>query len=148
MCKEKLRLNHYTRYMDDFAIIHENKVFLRRCMLQMYEYAERECSLTFNEKTQIFPPKNGVEYLGFRFVLSDSGAVVRRLKTSSKLRYEEVAPILGVTSGGTDRGIGCTTKPCGFSGALEAWGYLLAAKESVREVCFVEGRSPGMKLMI
>ena len=69
-------------------IIHENKVFFHMYMLQMYEYVERERGLIFNEKTQIFPLKIGVEYLGFRFVLSDSGAVVRRVKTSSKLRYK------------------------------------------------------------
>lgn len=74
--------------MDDIVIIHEDKAFLRKCVQQMYEYAERERGLTFNEKTQIFPLKNGVEYLGFRFALSDTGAVVRRVKTSSKLRYK------------------------------------------------------------
>ena len=45
-------------------------------------------SIMKNEKTQIFPLKNGVEYLGFRFALSDTGAVIRRVKTSSKLRYK------------------------------------------------------------
>ena len=88
LCKEKLRLKYYTRYMDDIVIVHEDKAFLRKCMQQMYEYAERERGLTFNEKTQIFPLKNGVEYLGFRFALSDTGAVIRRVKTTSKLRYK------------------------------------------------------------
>ena len=42
----------------------------------------------FNEKTQIFPVKNGVDYLGFRFYLTDTGKVIRRLRTSSKKRFK------------------------------------------------------------
>ena len=44
--------------------------------------------LSFNEKAQIFPKKNGVEYLGFRFTLTDTGAVVKKVKMQSKLRYK------------------------------------------------------------
>ncbi|MDO5139354.1 MAG: reverse transcriptase/maturase family protein [Oscillospiraceae bacterium] len=88
LCKERLRLKYYTRYMDDIVIVHEDKNYLHECVHQMREFAQFERGLTFNEKTQIFPLKNGVEYLGFRFALSDSGAVVRRVKTSSKLRYK------------------------------------------------------------
>ena len=88
LCKERLRLKYYTRYMDDIVIVHEDKNYLHECVHQMCEFAQFERGLTFNEKTQIFPLKNGVEYLGFRFALSDSGAVVRRVKTSSKLRYK------------------------------------------------------------
>ena len=88
LCKERLRLKYYTRYMDDIVIVHEEKNYIHECVHQMCEFAQFERGLTFNEKTQIFPLKNGVEYLGFRFALSDSGAVVRRVKTSSKLRYK------------------------------------------------------------
>ena len=44
--------------------------------------------LSFNEKTQIFPISHGVEYLGWRFYLTESGAVIRRLKKHSKLRWK------------------------------------------------------------
>ncbi len=87
LCKEQLHLRFYTRYMDDMIIVHESKAYLRYCLARMRDYAETERKLQFNEKTQIFPLKNGVEYLGFRFSLNKSGAVIRRLKTSSKLRY-------------------------------------------------------------
>ena len=81
-------LRLYTRYMDDMIIVHESKEYLRDCLAKMRDFAENERKLQFNEKTQIFPIKNGVEYLGFRFSLSSSGAVIRRLKTSLKLRYK------------------------------------------------------------
>ena len=88
LCKERLHLRLYTRYMDDMIIVHESKEYLRDCLAKMRDFAENERKLQFNEKTQIFPIKNGVEYLGFRFSLSSSGAVIRRLKTSLKLRYK------------------------------------------------------------
>ena len=44
--------------------------------------------MIFNNKTQIFPMSHGVEYLGWRFYLTDTGAVVRRLKRHSKTRWK------------------------------------------------------------
>ncbi len=93
--KERLGYQHKarrsvldTRYMDDMIIVHESKEYLHDCLAKMRDYVENERKLQFNQKTQIFPLKNGVEYLGFRFSLSSSGKVIRRLKTSSKIRYK------------------------------------------------------------
>ena len=44
--------------------------------------------LEFNEKTQIFPISQGVDFVGFRFYLTDSGKVIKRLRTSSKRRWK------------------------------------------------------------
>ena len=44
--------------------------------------------LEFNEKTQIFPISHGAEYLGWRFGLTETGAVTRRLKKRSKIRWK------------------------------------------------------------
>ncbi len=44
--------------------------------------------LDFNSKTQIFPISHGVEYLGWRFSLSPTGRVIRRLKKHSKTRWQ------------------------------------------------------------
>ena len=43
---------------------------------------------SFNEKTQIFPISQGADYLGFRFYLTDTGKVIRRLRTSNKKRWK------------------------------------------------------------
>ncbi len=50
---------------------------------------EWNLELEFNQKTQVFPIKNGVEFLGFHFYLTDSGKVIKRLRTSSKKRYKK-----------------------------------------------------------
>ncbi len=87
LVKEKLRIRHYTRYMDDCILIHPDKMVLKKALEEMIILLE-EIGLCFNEKTQIFPIKNGVEYLGWRFSLSETGAVIRRLKHHSKTRWK------------------------------------------------------------
>ena len=44
--------------------------------------------LEFNDKTQIFPIRNGVDFLGFHFYLTDSGKVIKKLRRSSKVRFK------------------------------------------------------------
>lgn len=86
--KEKLRLKYYTRYMDDGIIVHHSKDYLKQCLAEMKEYVGKERLLEFNKKTQIVPISQGVDYLGFRFFLTDTGKVVRRLRTSNKKRMK------------------------------------------------------------
>lgn len=88
LVKEKLRVKHYTRYMDDCVLVHEDKSYLLECLNAMRQHLRTALQLDFNEKTQIFPIASGVEYLGFRFRLTDTGKVIRRLKTGMKLRYK------------------------------------------------------------
>ena len=45
---------------------------------------ESELKLKLNEKTQIFPLKNGVDYVGWHFYITDTGKVVRKLRNSNK----------------------------------------------------------------
>jgi len=35
LVKEKFRIEHYTRYMDDMVLIHENKEYLQNCLKQI-----------------------------------------------------------------------------------------------------------------
>jgi hypothetical protein len=88
LVKEQLRIRHYTRYMDDLVLLHPDKAALRDCLQAMRELLQEELRLEFNEKTQVFPIRSGVEYLGFRFSLTGTGKVVRRLKTGTKMRFK------------------------------------------------------------
>jgi retron-type reverse transcriptase len=87
LIKEKLRVKHYTRYMDDCILIHENKEFLAKTLIETRSYAEDILKLRMNDKTQIFPISNGVNYLGFHIYLTSHGKVVRRVKTASKTKF-------------------------------------------------------------
>jgi len=87
LIKEKLRVRWYTRYMDDFLLIHPSKDYLKRCLEEIRGLAV-DLKLELNEKTQIFPLKQGVDYLGFHFYLTGTGKVVRLLRTSGKRRFK------------------------------------------------------------
>jgi RNA-directed DNA polymerase len=87
--KEELRIKYYTRYMDDGIMIHQSKEYLQECLEKMKEYIRQNLQIEFNEKTQIVPISQGVDYLGFHFYMTDTGKVIRRLRTSSKKRLKK-----------------------------------------------------------
>lgn len=86
--KEKYRIKYYTRYMDDLILLHHDRAYLEACLKSVKSFAEDELLIEFNEKTQIIPLKNGVEYVGFHFYLTDTGKVIKRVRTSTKKRYK------------------------------------------------------------
>lgn len=88
LVKEKYRMKYYTRYMDDCIILCQDKEYLKQCLSAMQYYVEEYLLLAFNEKTQLTAMKDGVDYLGFRFYLTDTGKVIRRLRTGSKRRWK------------------------------------------------------------
>lgn len=88
LIKERLHIKYYSRYMDDMILLHESKDYLRHCLDEITETAQNILHLSFNEKTQIFPVSEGADYLGWHFYLTDSGKVIRRLRTSSKRRFK------------------------------------------------------------
>ena len=86
--KEKWRIPYYSRYMDDCVLVYHDKETLCRCLADMRQYARAELKLEFNEKTEIFPLKNGVDYLGWHMYLTETGKVVRRVRRGIKRRYQ------------------------------------------------------------
>jgi RNA-directed DNA polymerase len=77
--KERLRIKRYTRYMDDFILIHSDKMYLQYCK---GEISDRITSLGLKlniKKTQIFPLRQGIDFLGFKFRLTPTGKVVKIL---------------------------------------------------------------------
>ena len=86
--KEKLQIKHYVRYMDDLVLLSDDKDYLKDCLKSMQSLVNNQLKLEFNDKTQIFPIKNGVDFLGFHFYLTDSGKVIKKLRRSSKIRFK------------------------------------------------------------
>lgn len=89
--KEQLRIKYYLRYMDDFPLIHRSKEYLRYC-LEMIKRKLKKLGLTLNEKkTQILKLSQGIRFLGFKFVLTDTGKVVKTLlKSNTKRRKRKI----------------------------------------------------------
>ena len=81
--KRNLRVKYYGRYMDDFYIIHKDKEYVQYCLKEI-EKQVAKVKLNLNNKTAIYPLKNGMDFLGFHTYLTDTGKVVRRLRRDSK----------------------------------------------------------------
>lgn len=89
LVKEKLGIKYYSRYMDDCVLIHQDREYLRDCCRRMRNFLEKELKLEFNEKTELFPLRNGINYLGWHFYLSDTGKIIRKVKQQTKHRYRK-----------------------------------------------------------
>ena len=74
--------------MDDCVLIHPDKKYLQECLTKMRVFVNDELQLEFNEKTQIFPIRNGVDYLGWHIYLTDTGKVIRKVKQQTKYWYK------------------------------------------------------------
>lgn len=98
--KEVLRIHQYIRYMDDFILLHRGKAYLKYCLAQI-EYQLSRLGLRLNKrKTQIHPIRQGINFLGFKFRLTETGKVLRLLdkgnikKRRRKLRkYRQLVDI-------------------------------------------------------
>ena len=85
--KERFGIKYYGRYMDDFYLIHESKDHLRYCLREIREYMAG-LKLELNEKTDIFPLRNGIDFLGYHSYLTESGRVIRKLRHSAVKRIK------------------------------------------------------------
>lgn len=105
LIKYELGIEFYGRYMDDFYLIHKDKEYLKHCLEVINTYLET-LELTLNSKTQIFPFKNGVSFLGFHTYITADGKVIRKLKNQNKRnaqkKYLKMARL--VASGELSRG--------------------------------------------
>lgn len=90
------RIKYYGRYMDDFYIICSDKKKLQ-CILRDVRALMDSYGLELNQKTAIFPLRNGIDFLGFHSYLTDTGAVIQKLRRDSskrmknKIKYWETA---------------------------------------------------------
>lgn len=82
-CADDTAIKYYGRYMDDFFLIHHDKAYLQECRKQIEAFVQAR-GLSLNAKTNIFPLKHGVDFLGFHTYLTESGAVIRKVRRRSK----------------------------------------------------------------
>lgn len=74
--KEKLHIHYYVRYMDDFVLIDPDKQKLEWCWKQI-ELFLKDYKLELNAKTTLQPLSSGIRFLKWRFVLTETGRVLR-----------------------------------------------------------------------
>ncbi len=85
LIKENLKVKYYVRYMDDMLLLIESKSKAQVC-LKSIKMALNDNLLDINLKSQIFPIKNGIDFLGWYFFYGKNGKIVQKLKKTSKKR--------------------------------------------------------------
>lgn len=74
--KERLRVKHYMRYMDDMVLIGETKDELKAWLADIKAKLAEIGFETHPEKTRITSLRDGVMWLGYHYRLTDTGKVV------------------------------------------------------------------------
>lgn len=86
-------LKYYVRYMDDMVAIVQTREEAKALLTAMGEYAEKHLKLEFNDKSKIFPLKQGVTSLGFRIYadhMEVSPASIKSMKRRMKKLDEKL----------------------------------------------------------
>ena len=77
--KEQLRVRHYIRYMDDMILIAPDRETLENNK-EVIETELNRIGFEINpKKTRIYPLRDGILFLGFRFSLTDTGKVLMQI---------------------------------------------------------------------
>lgn len=77
--KEDLHIKFYIRYNDDFILIHEDKEHLKYCLKVINEHLASLGLKLSEKKTRLYQLKQGIKFLGFKFQLTKTGKVIKRL---------------------------------------------------------------------
>lgn len=86
--KEKLRVKGYVRYMDDMILIGKDKKYLQYCKDEICKICDQKLQLKLNNKTQIGKVANGIDFLGYNHILTASGRILMKLRSSSRIRMK------------------------------------------------------------
>ena len=81
--KEELGVRYYIRYMDDFIILDKNKMRLQNYRITINQFLVKKLHIRFNERTAVFPSKQGIDFLGYRIWKTH-----RLLRTKSIIRFK------------------------------------------------------------
>lgn len=81
--KRELKCRAYVRYADDFLLFSDNKALLHTWHSELRAFASEQLRLHLHEhKTQVYPTRTGVPFLGFRHFPTH-----RRLKRENVVRF-------------------------------------------------------------
>ncbi len=86
LIKEILRVKFYVRYMDDLILLSSNKNELKLCLHKIIEEL-KTLKLELNQKTNISRLKNGLEFLGAKYEIQDTGKIVLKIKEQTKRKF-------------------------------------------------------------
>jgi hypothetical protein len=100
LCKHKMHLHYYIRYMDDIIILHKDKKVLEQVKQSIASYVENELKLRLNNKTCIRPTSMGIEFVGYRIWSTHKKL---RKKTAKKLKTRLIYMFRAYAQGEIDK---------------------------------------------
>ena len=76
--------------MDDFIILHENKDYLKWCLTKIEAFLANELKLELNaKKTKIHSIHNGINFLGYRFILDSHHKLIVRVGKRERRNFRK-----------------------------------------------------------
>ena len=78
-CKHVRHVHCYDAYMDDRIIIHPDKEFLKKLLLEIKAICKDLGIFVHDGKTQIIKLSKGFTFLKTRYILTDGGKIIRRI---------------------------------------------------------------------
>ena len=82
---EELKIPTFINYMDDFIIIHYDKEYLKKCFNILSSILQEEYKLELNmSKTKIDSIRNGIDFLGYRFILKNNKIIIKLRNITKK----------------------------------------------------------------
>ena len=78
----------FINYMDDFVIIHHDKEYLNYCLDVVREKLLNDYKLELNRKTRIYNINEGIEFLGYRYILKNNKVIIK-LRSITKKNFKK-----------------------------------------------------------
>lgn len=82
MIKQKFRVKHYIRYMDDMILFHKDKEHLQHIKDEIVKYLET-IGLKLNEKSHMGKIEQGFTFMKIRMTLTEKGKVKKKFARKS-----------------------------------------------------------------
>ena len=86
--KEKLHIKYFINYMDDFIIIHHDRNYLNYCLNTIKDKLLNNYKLELNRKTRIYNINEGIEFLGYRYILKNNKVIIK-LRNITKKNFKK-----------------------------------------------------------
>ena len=75
--------------MDDGYLIHQDKEYLKYCLREMQKVCDKLGIILNTKKTKIVPLRTHFKFLKMKFILTDSGKVVKKVNRDSPVRMRK-----------------------------------------------------------
>ncbi|MGM9850357.1 MAG: RNA-directed DNA polymerase [Bacilli bacterium] len=93
--KEELHIKYFINYMDDFIIIHYDKEYLEYCLDIIKDKLLNDYKLELNRKTRIYNINEGIEFLGYRYILKNNKVIIK-LRNITKKNFKKNVKMLNL----------------------------------------------------